>query len=125
MRLIRLIFWNVVYAFRRFPTDVDAVAKMGRRCLGKNEFRPSEKLASEILERIPSPWDIRLQCTICGQRKRRCRADGNPPYGHSPQSTTTVVCDQCSAESTEEIKTLHFVDYATENELTDAKYTRT
>lgn len=67
-----------------------------------------------------SEWDIRLQCTVCGQRKRRCRSDGNPPFGHEPQATTMTVCDQCGADTDEEVKTLHFVDYATDAEL--AKY---
>lgn len=60
-----------------------------------------------------SVWDIRLQCTICGQRKRRCRSDGNPPYGHEPPATTVTVCDQCSDGMETDKKTLHFIDYTT------------
>jgi len=55
-------------------------------------------------------WDIRLECTICGKRIRRCRSDGNPPFGKEPPSTVVTECCECNAE------TLHFVDYSTEKE---------
>ena len=62
-------------------------------------------------------WKIRLQCMVCGQRKRRHRADGNPPFGNEPQATIMVVCDQCNADAgypVPEVRTKHFVDYATD-----------
>ncbi len=40
MKLIRWLFWNVVYVFRRFPTDVDAFVTMRQRCLWQRKFRP-------------------------------------------------------------------------------------
>ena len=61
-------------------------------------------------------WDIRLQCTKCGQRKRRCRNDGQPPFGHEPPATVMEVCYQCSDGLSEDVETLHFVDYITEQE---------
>ncbi len=61
-------------------------------------------------------WDIRLECTVCGQRKRRCRSDGCPPFGREPMPTVIETCYQCS-HGVEDVKTLHFVDYASEKEL--------
>jgi len=69
---------------------------------------------------VSTQWDIRLQCTVCGERQRRCRADGTPPFGHEPVATVFSVCHNCHANADypdEEVKTLHFVDYATDDEL--------
>ena len=67
-----------------------------------------------------SVWDIRLQCTVCGWRVRRCRSDGNPPFGHEPPATVMSVCGNCDANNDHpdpETETLHFIDYATDNEM--------
>jgi hypothetical protein len=78
--------------------------------------------AKAVREELMADWDIRLQCTRCGQRKRRCRSDGNPPYGREPPATTWEVCYQCSEDlGRDEVCTLHFIDYATDRELAEFK----
>lgn len=69
-------------------------------------------------------WDIRIQCTVCGKRQRRHRADGNPPFGHEPPPTVMSVCYQCQSDAgypEPEVKTLHFVDFASEYEMANYK----
>lgn len=68
-------------------------------------------------------WDIRLQCTVCGDRKPRSRSDGNPPFGNEPPATVMETCYNCQDVKTgDDCKTLHFVDYSTEEE--DADYAK-
>ncbi len=70
-------------------------------------------------------WDIRLQCVVCGWRSRRSRNDGNPPFGNEPQATFETVCYNCDANNgypIPETVTIHFVDYATDDEMNDPKY---
>jgi hypothetical protein len=61
-------------------------------------------------------WDIMLQCTICGFRQRRCRKDGNPPFGDNPPATCVTECTNCSASLETDVVTDHFVDFITEKE---------
>ena len=70
-------------------------------------------------------WRIRLQCTVCGQRCRRCRGDGNPPFGYEPPDTVVTVCYNCSARAEMPeggVCTVHFVDLATLEELRDPRW---
>lgn len=68
---------------------------------------------------MKNDWDIRLQCTVCGSRQRRYRRDGNPPYGQTPRATDTVVCSNCTANAghKDDVKTVHFIDFASPREL--------
>lgn len=72
-----------------------------------------------------SGWDIRLQCTVCGFRTRANRYEGDPPMGHEPPATVERNCYNCEAEANhpkEGIKTVHFVDIATDEELSEQRY---
>jgi hypothetical protein len=70
-------------------------------------------------------WDIRLQCVICGFRTRANRYEGNPPLGHEPPPTVERDCSNCHAEANHPIdgvRTLHFVDIATDAEISEQRY---
>jgi hypothetical protein len=65
-------------------------------------------------------WDIRLQCTVCGTRVRRHRNDYAGLSGDSPPATVMTGCSNCTCEAghpREEVQTLHFVDFASPEEL--------
>lgn len=72
-----------------------------------------------------SGWDIRLQCTACGFRSRANRYEGNPPMGHEPPPTVERECSNCTAEAgypKEDVVTTHFVDVATDAEISEKRY---
>ena len=74
-----------------------------------------------------SGWDIRLQCTVCGFRHRKNRYEGTDggPMGHEPPSTVECECSNCGAEANYPdggIKTLHFVDIASDAEMNEERY---
>lgn len=59
-------------------------------------------------------WDIRLQCSRCGVRVRRCRDDCG--IGDRPRATVTTECSNCTCNAGYPpggVKTVHFIDYAT------------
>jgi alkaline phosphatase len=65
-------------------------------------------------------WDIRLQCTVCGTRVRRHRNDYNGAIGDKPKPTVTTTCSNCTCNAgypPGDVKTVHFIDYATPAEL--------
>lgn len=67
-------------------------------------------------------WSIRIQCTECGHRARRNRGEGDPPFGYEPPPTVRDVCLSCSMSGGPPylmVRTLHFVDFATPDELED------
>lgn len=72
-------------------------------------------------------WDIRLQCTVCGFRHRKDRyerTDGGP-MGHELPSTVETECSNCTAETgdyTKPIVTTHFVDIASDAEISEKRY---
>jgi hypothetical protein len=69
-------------------------------------------------------WDIRLQCTICGFRVRRHRNDYPGFLGPNPKATVTTECSNCSADTGYPkggFQSLHFIDYATADELAECK----
>jgi hypothetical protein len=48
-----------------------------------------------------------------------------PPFGHEPQPTTISVCGQCQCNADYpiiEVKTMHFVDFATDKEMSDPRW---
>lgn len=64
-------------------------------------------------------WDIRLQCTVCGFRQRRCRNDHPGYLGDKPKATIEVKCSNCTANANYPeggVKTLHFIDFASDKE---------
>lgn len=76
-----------------------------------------------------SGWDIRLECTVCGQRSRANRYEGDPPMGHEPPATVVRHCYNCSDSAREyedgpsvAVETTHFVDIASDSELDDVRY---
>ena len=72
-----------------------------------------------------SGWDIRLQCTVCGFRSRVNRYEGEPPMGHEPPATVERDCSNCDAEADYPkggVKTVHFVDIATDAEISEERY---
>lgn len=80
--------------------------------------------AGALLPRTPcsasSGWDIRLQCTVCGMRVRRHRKDYPGKLGDSPQATLETECSNCTCQAgypAKEVRTLHFIDFATDDEL--------
>lgn len=68
-------------------------------------------------------WDIRLQCTACNVRVRRHRKDYPGFLGDSPKATVETVCHNCTTAAgcqTPEVRTLHFIDFATDAELAES-----
>lgn len=56
----------------------------------------------------------------CGTRSRRNRKDYPGKLGDDPKATLETVCHVCTSSAgypDEEVKTLHFIDYATDEEL--------
>ena len=67
-----------------------------------------------------SGWDIRIQCTVCNTRSRRHRNDHPGKIGDAPKATLVTVCHVCASAAgypRDEVRTLHFIDYATDEEL--------
>ena len=74
-----------------------------------------------------SGWDIRLECTVCGfrRRKNRYEATDGGPMGHEPPATVACHCSNCNAEAghiDDRTDTLHFVDIASDDELNEDRY---
>ena len=55
-------------------------------------------------------WDIRLVCTMCGMRSRRCRNDYDGKLGDSPAPSIETECANCCTNLGIDILTTHFVD---------------
>lgn len=67
-----------------------------------------------------SGWIYRLQCTVCGMRVRRHERDYPGYLGDDPKVTVEIACSNCTCAAgypDDEVKTLHFIDYATDEEL--------
>ena len=83
------------------------------RCLSRLVRPPSSEWKAE-------GWDIMLQCTACGFRVRRHRNDYNGAIGDAPKPTVTTTCSNCTCNAgypPGDVKTVHFIDYATKAEL--------
>lgn len=78
-------------------------------------------MSTDIDSERSSGWDIRLQCTVCGFRKRRNRRDyGGMLAGENLPSTLVTDCSNCTANLGRigaDVLTKHFVDLIDEKEL--------
>jgi hypothetical protein len=85
-----------------------------------NEVSPIGSDALVLPLPVAGGWDIRIQCTVCGTRCRRHRNDHPGSIGATPKATLEGVCHVCTSAAgypRDEVRTLHFIDYATDEEL--------